>query len=96
MSQPATERVMVRWNGEEATGDRLQEFLRDLGNTRATYRIVGLCVRGEAGISVVFWNGQNMGNGEIAYYSGTARFEHRRIIRYSGLETSSAEGFWTR
>jgi hypothetical protein len=96
MSRPATERVAVRLNGRNPTGDRLPEFLRDLGNPRAIYRIAGLCVRGEAGISIIFGSGQNMGEGEILYRSGTARFESGRMTNYSGSEASNAEGFWTR
>ena len=96
-SRPLGQAVRIRLNGRTPVGDRLADLSRDLGRARAVYRITALCSReGRPGISVLYYRGENVGEGVVEYHSAGAEFRNGRLTSYTGLQSTDAEGFWFR
>ena len=85
----------VRANGRMLSGESVNRFLGDLSNRRAAYRITVGCER-TGRMEVRVYLGEAQSNGEVSFRSGVAAINGNRLEFYSGLQPSTAEGFWFR
>lgn len=80
-------------NGKIAVGPKKAEFLRDLSNRKMVYRIVVTCGRSTDAWIYVHASKEGPGS-SVTYRQGRASVQGGAIVRYHGLQPSSASEYF--